>query len=155
MSLAEAPPVDTGVPDSASPSDDVDEQVPVLEDLSLERNDKRSSVPSFEKVVVQVPSAVIRTDAKGNHFTAYNVVVTIRGAELWRIEKRFSAFHELDQQVRRDHRAIAASIPRLPDKVLFKRLSPATVDDRKVRSFREQKRKVSHWTHCRRLLRAT
>lgn len=73
----------------------------------------------------------IRSDEKGSPYTVYLLAVCLGEEEQWRFEKRFSAFSKLEALLRKERPDVWPSASKLPEKVLFRRLSPAVVDERK------------------------
>ena len=63
------------------------------------RNSAATGEILFEDIIVKVIGSVVRLDVKSKAYTSYIIVVTCQGVERWRIEKRFSAFYELDDKV--------------------------------------------------------
>ncbi|ORZ12768.1 hypothetical protein BCR42DRAFT_331227 [Absidia repens] len=52
--------------------------------------------------------------------------------ELWRVEKLYSHFLELDSKIKSAHRSVANRLAKLPDKALFTTNAPSKVDRRKA-----------------------
>ena len=67
------------------------------------RNSAATGEILFEDIIVKVIGSVVRLDVKSKAYTSYIIVVTCQGVERWRIEKRFSAFYELDDKVGAPH----------------------------------------------------
>ena len=53
----------------------------------------------FEDIIVRLVGSVVRLDVKSKAYTSYIILITCYDIERWRIEKRYSAFHELDEKV--------------------------------------------------------
>ncbi|KAG0052722.1 hypothetical protein BGZ83_002191 [Gryganskiella cystojenkinii] len=89
---------------------------------------------NLDTLCVTVAGSNIKTNDKGKELLTF--LVSIRqenGNEMWRVEKQYVDFVNLDSKLRiTQSRNIINSLPRLPDKGLFSNHAPSKVDARKL-----------------------
>ena len=89
------------------------QQQQLLQQPEQQRRERKSSDGAgeilFEDVVVKLVGSVVRLDIKSKAYTSYIIIVTCHDVERWRIEKRYSAFFELDEKVSQTHTSLHLS----------------------------------------------
>ncbi|ORZ22572.1 hypothetical protein BCR42DRAFT_319898 [Absidia repens] len=92
----------------------------------------------LKDIMVQILSSNMTTNEKGKDIFSFTIAVGKISPnfpqgmdELWRAEKLFSDFVNLDSLIRSKHQGLANKLNRLPDKSLFISKAPSKVDERK------------------------
>ncbi|KAI8099830.1 uncharacterized protein BX664DRAFT_290183 [Halteromyces radiatus] len=90
-------------------------------------------------IAVKVLGSNIRQNEKNREVISFIIAVgkkpdehNLEYEELWRVEKLYSHFLELDAKLKSNQRSVANRIAKLPDKALFTTNSPSKVDRRKA-----------------------
>ncbi|KAI8340556.1 hypothetical protein BC941DRAFT_417556 [Chlamydoabsidia padenii] len=96
-------------------------------------------VGGITNIAVKVLGSNIRQNEKSREVISFIISVgkkpdefNMEYEELWRVEKLYSHFLELDSKLKSGHRSVANRIAKLPDKALFTTNSPSKVDRRKA-----------------------
>ncbi|KAI8071457.1 hypothetical protein BC940DRAFT_294495 [Gongronella butleri] len=100
--------------------------------------DKPHTLSSTDGISIKVIGSMLRSNAKGKDVVAFvlsigRIASNKQHQELWRIEKLYSDFLDLDMQIRAQvGKATMNKITRLPEKQLFATRSPNKLDQRKL-----------------------
>ncbi|GJJ69203.1 RalA-binding protein 1 [Entomortierella parvispora] len=89
---------------------------------------------NLDTICVTVVGSNIKTNDKGKELLTFLVSIRQEGGdEMWRVEKQYMDFVNLDSKLRiTQSRNIINSLPRVPDKSLFSTHAPSKVDMRKL-----------------------